>query len=177
MARILLLGGTEEARRAAEMLDQMGADVLVSLATQSADPYPGAERRGGFGGEDAMVEFLQNEGVEVVADATHPFAAEISPMAKRAARRAKVRYIRLERRPWRRSAADRWIDVRTLDEAANLLDNGSTVFLTVGGRHLQPFLMRRDLDLVIRCIEMPDLGTRRDVTVIRDRLGKIRYGL
>ncbi|RAI04406.1 cobalt-precorrin-6A reductase [Acuticoccus sediminis] len=169
MARILLLGGTEEARRVAEMLDEKGASFIVSLASASASPYPGPERRGGFGGEDAMVRYLENEGVEVVADATHPFAAEISPMAKRAAKRAKVRYLRLERRPWRRSAADRWIDVRSLEEAAAALDNGSDVFLTVGAHSLQPFLMRRDLRLVVRTIEKPDLGTRRDVTVIRDR--------
>ncbi|UOM33564.1 precorrin-6A reductase [Acuticoccus sp. I52.16.1] len=169
MAKILLLGGTEEARRTAEMLDAAGASFIVSLASASAEPYPGNERRGGFGGEDAMVRFIENEGVEVVADATHPFAATISPTAKRAARRARVRYLRLERRPWRRSSGDRWVDVRSLQEAADQLDNGSVVFLTVGGRSLRPFLMRRDLDLVVRTIEIPDLDGRRDVTVIRDR--------
>ncbi len=169
MAKILLLGGTEEARRTAEMLDAQGASFIVSLATAAAERYPGDERRGGFGGEDAMVAFIENEGVEVVADATHPFAATISPMAKRAARRAHVRYLRMERRPWRRSSSDRWVDVRSLQEAADTLDNGSVVFLTVGSGGLQPFLMRRDLNLVVRTIEAPDIGTRRDVIVIRDR--------
>ncbi|WP_075219326.1 cobalt-precorrin-6A reductase [Acuticoccus yangtzensis] len=169
MAKILLLGGTEEARRLAEMLDAAGASFLVSLASATATPYPGDERRGGFGGEEAMAEFLTREGVEVVADATHPFAAVISPTAKRAARKARVRYLRLERSPWRRSAADRWIDVASLEEAARGPDNGSRVFLTVGGRSVQPFLMRRDLTLVIRSIDPPELGTRHDVTVIRDR--------
>ncbi|WP_420393808.1 cobalt-precorrin-6A reductase [Acuticoccus sp.] len=169
MASILLLGGTEEARRLAQMLHTRGADFLTSLASSIGEDYPGPQRRGGFGGEEAMAQFLQEEGVKVVADATHPFAAIISPTAKRAARKARVRYLRLERRPWRRSTADRWIDVRSLEEAADSLDNGSTVFLTVGTGGLQPFLLRRDLHLVVRTIAEPSLGTRRDVVVLRDR--------
>lgn len=169
MARILLLGGTEEAREVAGLLDERGASFLVSLASPSAKPYAGPERRGGFGGEDALVTFLQNEGVEAIADATHPFAAKISPMAMRAARRAKVRYLRLERRPWRRTSADRWVDVRSLEEAAETLDSGSVVFLAVGSGGVAPFLPRRDVSLVVRAIATPDLGTRHDVTVIKDR--------
>lgn len=169
MSRILLLGGTEDARRLADMLAQRQADALVSLATTTAVEYPLPERRGGFGGEEAMATFLRDEGVRVVADATHPFAAVISPVARRAAKRAGVRYLRLERSPWRRSAADRWVDVRSLEEAADELDNGASVFLTVGAGGVQPFLLRRDLKLVLRSIEPPNIGARRDVTVIRER--------
>lgn len=169
MSKILLLGGTEEARRLAEMLAEAKANYLVSLATSTAEPYEGPERRGGFGGEEAMTRWLKEEGTEVVVDASHPFAAVISPTAKRAAKAAGVRYLRLERRPWRRSAGDRWQDVRSLEDAAEQLSEGSTVFLTVGARSLSPFLLRRDLKLVVRTIEEPEVHGRRDVIVLRDR--------
>lgn len=169
MSKILLLGGTEEAREISERLDALGADFVVSLSSDIGGHYPGKLRRGGFGGEDALAEELTAEGYTMVIDATHPFAVNISPAAKRAAKTAKVRYLRLERRPWRRGKADRWIDVRSLEEAAEQLDNGSSVFLTVGAHGLAPFLMRRDLRLVVRAIEKPEIGTRRDITILRDR--------
>ncbi|MEM8664871.1 MAG: precorrin-6A/cobalt-precorrin-6A reductase, partial [Pseudomonadota bacterium] len=124
---------------------------------------------GGFGGEEGLEDTIRREGVEVVVDATHPFAATISPAAKRAARSARVRYLRLERNRWRRAASDRWVEVRSLHEAAEELDSGSTVFLAVGAGGLAPFLPRRDLRLVVRTIEPPDLAGRHDITVIEQR--------
>ncbi|MBJ3777312.1 cobalt-precorrin-6A reductase [Acuticoccus mangrovi] len=169
MSKLLILGGTEEARELAERLDERGADFTVSLAGRTSADYPGTVRRGGFGGEEALTAYLKAEEVEVLVDASHPFAATISPAAKRAARAAGVRYFRLERPPWRRALGDRWIDVRTLEEAAERIDEGSRVFLTVGAGGLAPFLARRDLELVARTIEVPDLGSRKDVVVIRER--------
>lgn len=169
MTRILLLGGTDEAREIAERLDEKGADFVVSLAGRTSADYPGRKRIGGFGGEEALADYLREEEIGVLVDATHPFAGEISPAAKRAARAARIRYIRLERRPWRRATGDRWVDVESLGEAAEALDNGARVFLSVGAGGLKPFLARRDLFLVVRTIEEPDVGNRSDVVVIRDR--------
>ncbi len=167
--KILLLGGTEEARDLAEMLDEAGANFVVSLAGRTSATYPGQMRVGGFGGVDGMVETIGKEGFEVLVDATHPFAANISVNAKKAAKLAKIPYYRLERRPWRRAKSDRWIDVESLEDAAERLDSGSTVFLAVGAGGLAPFLPRRDLKLVVRSIEPPDLGNRRDIVVIQSR--------
>jgi precorrin-6A/cobalt-precorrin-6A reductase len=170
MSRILLLGGTEEARELAERLEEAEADFVTSLAGRtSAQDYPGKTRVGGFGGEEALADYIREEGFGVVVDATHPFAGEISPAAKRAARAAKARYYRIERPPWRRAMGDRWVEVDSLEEAAEELDNGARVFLAVGAGGIAPFLPRRDLTLVVRCIEPPDLGTRHDIVVIQER--------
>ncbi|MCF3935939.1 cobalt-precorrin-6A reductase [Acuticoccus sp. M5D2P5] len=169
MSRILLLGGTEEARELAERLVEKRADVTSSFQSEFAEDYAGHVRRGGFGGEEGLTDFIRDGGFTIVVDATHPFAATISPAAKRAAKAAGARYYRLERRPWRRATGDRWIDVRSLEEAAERIDDGARVFLTVGSRGLAPFLARRDLELFARVIERPDLGTRHDVTLITER--------
>lgn len=170
MSKVLLLGGTEEAREVAERLVAAGAEVVVSLADSEINAnYPAPVRRGGFGGEEALARYLDEGGFAVLVDATHPFAAVVSPMARRAARAARVRYLRLERAPWRRATGDRWVDVASLEEAAAALDNNSTVFLAVGAGGLQPFLVRRDLTLVVRTIKAPDVGVRQDVVVVRDR--------
>ncbi|WMS43648.1 cobalt-precorrin-6A reductase [Acuticoccus sp. MNP-M23] len=167
--KILLLGGTEEARELAEMLDEAGANFVVSLAGRTAASYPGPMRVGGFGGVDGLVDAIGTDGFEVLVDATHPFAAHMSVNAKRAAKLAKIPYYRLERRPWRRAKSDRWVDVDSLETAAERLDSGSTVFLAVGAGGLAPFLPRRDLKLIVRSIEAPNLGNRRDIVVIQQR--------
>ena len=54
--RVLLLGGTGEARRLAEALVADGVDVVSSLAGRTADPLlpPGEVRIGGFGGAEGL---------------------------------------------------------------------------------------------------------------------------
>jgi precorrin-6A/cobalt-precorrin-6A reductase len=168
-AKVLLLGGTEEARDLAEAIVAKGADLVTSLAGRTNADYAGRMRIGGFGGEEGLVEALAEGHYTVLVDASHPFAATISPAAKRAAKRAKIPYLRLERMPWRRAAGDRWIEVASLEEAAERIDSGATVFLAVGAGGIAPFLPRRDLKLVARTIEPPDLGTRHDVVVIEGR--------
>ncbi|MDT4935610.1 MAG: precorrin-6A/cobalt-precorrin-6A reductase, partial [Pseudonocardiales bacterium] len=83
--RVLILGGTGEARAlAAELSGRPGVAVISSLAGRVSDPAlpVGAVRVGGFGGVAGLVEYLA--GVDVLVDATHPFAATISAHAAQA---------------------------------------------------------------------------------------------
>src|SRR3954465_141089 len=85
--RVLILGGTGEARRLATALADEGADVVSSLAGRVADPVlpPGEVRVGGFGGVAGLVGWLQEHPVAAVVDATHPFAATMTASAAEAA--------------------------------------------------------------------------------------------
>ena len=169
MTKVLVLGGTEEARALAAALEAAGVPFEVSLAGVTAAPEAGAARSGGFGGVDGLAAVLREEGFGLLVDATHPFAATISPNARQAARKVGVPYHRLERPPWRPAAGDDWQDVASLEEAAARLVPGSTVFLAVGARSLPPFLKRNDVRLVLRAIEPPDVGTRDDIVIVRAR--------
>ena len=86
--RVLILGGTGEARRLAAALVDDGADVLSSLAGRVADPLlpPGEVRIGGFGGAAGLAAWLGEHPVRAVVDATHPFAAAMTANAAEAAR-------------------------------------------------------------------------------------------
>ena len=82
--RVLVLGGTSEARALAAALERDPAvDVTSSLAGRVASPAlpEGRTRVGGFGGAQGLARWLQREGVDQVVDATHPFAARISASA------------------------------------------------------------------------------------------------
>ncbi len=80
--RVLLLGGTSEARMLAARLHP-GVEVTSSLAGRVPDPAlpVGEVRIGGFGGVDGMRRWLIDSGVEAVVDATHPYAATITAHA------------------------------------------------------------------------------------------------
>jgi precorrin-6A/cobalt-precorrin-6A reductase len=119
---------------------------------------PGGEvRRGGFGGEEGLYTYLKNGNLAAVADATHPFAAQISQHGINAARRAGIPYLRLEREAWQPAAGDSWIGVLNITRAVDALPSGSRVLLTIGRKEIAPFLARRDISGVARMIEKSPL--------------------
>jgi precorrin-6A/cobalt-precorrin-6A reductase len=87
--------------------------VTLSLAGRTAAPavQPVPVRIGGFGGAAGLARYLSAEGIDVLIDATHPYAAVISANAARAAQSAGVPLLALRRPPWRPAAGDRWIEV------------------------------------------------------------------
>ncbi|MCZ9338979.1 precorrin-6A/cobalt-precorrin-6A reductase, partial [Streptomyces sp. TRM76130] len=71
---VLVLGGTAEARRLAELLAaaRPHARVTTSLAGRVAAPRtpPGELRVGGFGGAEGLADWLRAHAVDAVVDAT-----------------------------------------------------------------------------------------------------------
>lgn len=130
--RVLLLGGTEEARALSHRCE--GMTLVTSLAGVTTAParYGGSVRLGGFGGAAGLAEYLRHHAMSAVIDATHPFAAQISANAAHACTQAHVPLLRLERPPWRASATDRWIDFDTVAAAIHALPPGATAFVAAG---------------------------------------------
>ncbi len=159
--RLLILGGTEEARQlAAAALARFGDALIVttSLAgrTQSPAPIAGVLRRGGFGGAAGLADYLRAERIDCLIDATHPFAARISATASEACRDAGVPLLALTRPSWERGEDDRWIEVASATEAAALLPRaGRRVFLTIGRRDLDAFATIEGVYFLVRLIEPP----------------------
>ena len=76
--RILILGGTAEARLLAARLEgDVRFSPLTSLAGVTARPgkIAGQVRTGGFGGVAGLRDFIGQERIALMVDATHPFAA------------------------------------------------------------------------------------------------------
>lgn len=157
--RILILGGTSDAIILAKELVNAGFDVVTSLAGVTENPVQpeGEIRVGGFGGEEGLYNYLKAEGIAVIADATHPFAAQISRHGFNAATRAGVPYLRLERAAWTPLPADNWINVANVEAALAVLPNAARVMLTIGRKEVALFLARQDLTGVARMIEKPTI--------------------
>ena len=101
--RVLVLGGTGEARDlAARLADRSGTEVISSLAGRTSDPArpAGRTRVGGFGGPDGLAAWLTAEGIGAVVDATHPFATVMTAAAVAATQRLGVPLLVLRRPGW-----------------------------------------------------------------------------
>ncbi|TDD62752.1 cobalt-precorrin-6A reductase [Actinomadura rubrisoli] len=156
--RVLLLGGTGEARRLAGLLDaDPSYEVISSLAGRTAAPGlpPGRTRVGGFGGPDGLAAWLRDEGVDAVVDATHPFAALMTASAVAAAGRTGVPLLVLRRPGWTSGPGDDWRRVPTLEDAAASLP-GERVFLTTGRKNLAAFAGDARRWFLVRSVDPPE---------------------
>lgn len=155
---ILILGGTNEALKIAELLCKVdGLRVITSLAGRVKNPkIPAGELRlGGFGGIDGLAEYLKNEAIDLLIDATHPFAKNISMNAVAACEQTNIERLHFLRSEWNPDPEDHWLSVPDLDKAAEALPENATVFLALGSQHLAPFSNRKDIRFIARMIEPP----------------------
>lgn len=148
--KLLILGGTAEARKLAEKL---GPRAVLSLAGATRNPLATPQRSGGFGGVAGLKNYLSQQAISTIIDATHPFAAQMSHNAATAAAGLGLPLLRLERAAWPESPD--WINAETLPEAALRLPAAARVFLSVGGQSIAPFLARPDIWTLVRSIEPP----------------------
>jgi precorrin-6A/cobalt-precorrin-6A reductase len=168
--RVLVLGGTGEARRLATELVTEGVDVVSSLAGRVADPVlpPGEVRIGGFGGAGGLVDWLRANPVGAVVDATHPFAAVMTASAVRAAAATGIPLLRLQRPGWTAQPGDDWHWVDSLEEAAEAVAGFGRVFLTTGRTGLAAFAGLTQ-EAVVRSVDPPEPPLPARTTVVLER--------
>ncbi|MEO3936953.1 cobalt-precorrin-6A reductase [Dermatophilaceae bacterium Soc4.6] len=171
--RILVLGGTAEARALASSLDAAGVPFESSLAGRVSRPRlpVGPVRIGGFGGAEGLARYIDDRGVTHVVDATHPFAVTMSAHAVEAGLQTAAPVLRLARPGWEgRPDASSWHWVSTLDEMRTTAERlGSRPFVSTGRQTLEAFGSWAGRNVLVRVVE-PLTGTPPDCwTVIEDR--------
>ena len=158
--RVLILGGTAQASALAARLSRdTRFDPILSLAGRTKSPVlPQIRNRvGGFGGFQGLANFLREEAIDAVIDATHPFAEQISANAAAAAKLVQVPVAVFSRAAWTSQPGDRWRSFVDAKSAAFGIGNTPRrVFLTVGRLQLPAFDAAPQHDYLIRTIDPPD---------------------
>lgn len=157
--RVLILGGTGDA---AELITRAtalpGVEIVSSLAGRTQQPIvPDSNTRiGGFGGAAGLTEYLQQQHIDLLIDATHPFAAQISCNAAAAAANAGIPHLLLIRPAWEKVSGDCWIEVASNEAAAAILPGlAHRIFLTIGRQELSTFSHLQTLWFLMRMIDPP----------------------
>lgn len=136
MKRILLLGGVTEALAIARTL---GPKHIYSLAGVGRVPtdLTCQVRVGGYGGADGLAQFVRDERISLILDATHPYAAQISHNAAQAAKVCGVPCWALRRAAWQPQAGDDWREVIDWADLTAALKPFKRPLFTLGREPLQ----------------------------------------
>ncbi len=163
MKRLLILGGTGDAAKlAAQAALLQGVEVITSLAGRTRRPVTpsGRVRIGGFGGDAGLVDYMREQRIDLLIDATHPFAAHISFHAATAAHACGLPHLLLVRPAWEPIAGDHWIAVESIAAAVSILPSvAQRVFLTIGRQDLAAFALLKNLWFLMRMIDPPTPDT------------------
>ncbi len=158
MKRVLILGGTGDATQLAAKAATIPVEIISSLAGRTTNPISpaGNVRIGGFGGQTGLTDYIKQMNIDILIDATHPFAAQISFNAAIAATDTNIPRLMLIRPTWKKQPGDIWIEVDSVESAAATLQNhAKKVFLTVGKQQLPAFAKLSDIWFIMRLIELP----------------------
>lgn len=148
MSEVLLFAGTTEGRRIAEALSDQPVSVTVSVATEYGETLiaPAENIRVAFGRKNAdeIEALIRDSGAELLIDATHPYAVEVTKTLKTVAERTGTEYVRVLRGA---SDAGGCVFVKDTDAAVRYLnETQGNVLLTVGSKELARYTAVRDYE-------------------------------
>ncbi len=132
----MILGGTSEATHLSKLLAVAKINATLSFAgrVKRTKPQPIPIRVGGFGGPEGLCDYIVQNKITHVIDATHPFAEQISWNTFKACTDLRIPFAALTRNPWVEEPGDNWENVDSVKAAAIMLKSYKprTVFLAIG---------------------------------------------
>jgi len=146
MSKILIFSGTSDGRKMAENLAMSGHEVVVCVATEYGEQIMPENKRikvhCGRMDEAHMHAFFASCNMDVVIDATHPYAKIVSENIKRVCERKNYVYYRLLRDSFSDVMDDENIVVvDDIVSAAKYLDNtDGNIFISTGSKELPQFI-------------------------------------
>ncbi len=148
MNNILLFAGTTEGRRIAEALKDQPVQLFVSVATEYGETLIAPARNvtvlHGRKNADEIEALLRETQAQLLIDATHPYAAEITKTLKTVSERTGTEYIRVLRRSER---VDGCVFVDDTDAAVAYLNTlEGNVLLTVGSKELSRYTAVKEFE-------------------------------
>jgi len=157
--RVLILGGIGDSLKLTALASTIpGLEVINSLAGRTRQPVMTSTptRIGGFGGVSGLTDYLREQKIDLLVDATHPFASKISWNAAIATSQLNIPRLMLVRPAWKKIEGDRWLEVENNEIAVKVLPElGSRIFLSIGRQELGSYTHLKHLWFLIRALDIP----------------------
>lgn len=163
---ILVLAGTQDGRELTDKLAHLGLRVMVSVVSDYGRQL--AESGSVIVNAcpltlEGFIELIRCQGIDLVLDASHPYAVNVSHNAMAACEAAGIKYLRYERPAVSFPAYQRLHIAGDCQSAAKAAaDLGRVIFLTTGSRQLKAFKTEpalRDHRLIARVLPEPAVLT------------------
>jgi precorrin-6A/cobalt-precorrin-6A reductase len=153
----LILAGTSNARELCTALNEHHVDAIASLAGETRSPraLDIQTRIGGFGGAAGLSEYIAENQIKWVVDATHPFAVQMSKTNAEVCATLGVPAISLQRPPWSPTSNDKWHFINEISELSDLIPPNANVFLGTGRKTLPEYHVLDGRRLLCRVIDAP----------------------
>jgi precorrin-6A/cobalt-precorrin-6A reductase len=154
---LLILGGTSEATQLSKLIALAKIKATLSFAgrVERTKTQPIPKRVGGFGGAEGLRDYLINNNITHVVDATHPFAEQISWNTFKACTELRIPFAALTRPAWLEEPEDNWKYVDSVKQAADKLTNytPTTVFLAIGRIQVPEFKIAQHHRYILRLVD------------------------
>ncbi|GAB3481224.1 precorrin-6A/cobalt-precorrin-6A reductase [Marinomonas epiphytica] len=136
--KVLLLGGTADARKLAEGLIRSGVELIYSVAGLVRLPTLDCQLVvGGFTQFGGLEKYLLAQEITLILDVTHPYAQTMSSKAVQAGKAANVPCWRFHRPAWRPSDEENWLEYNNDDALLKRLVVARKPLLSAGQMSLE----------------------------------------
>ena len=141
--KILILGGIAESKQLANLLIDHQHTVIYSIVGVVRTPalscqiHIGGFSSGDTNGSQGLANYCQSHAVDLLIDATHPYAVDISANAVTAAKIANIPCWRYSRAGWDESKYPNWHHYEQWDDLAPQIERYQKPFFTIGASILQ----------------------------------------
>lgn len=147
--RILVFAGTTEGREIAELLDTLSVETYVSVATEYGQSLLKECRNVhilcGRRNEEEIADFLREKKIDLVVDATHPFAVLATENIIKACENTGVQYLRCLREDNEAAGDMCVIEVESVAQAVEYLKEvDGNVFISTGSKELALYTEMED---------------------------------
>ena len=163
--KIFLIAGTQDGRKLAEFLSGKNFDVTASVVSDYGrkllENCAGIKINDKPLDRDELEKILREENFNLLVDASHPYAKNISANAIDAAQAANIFYVRYERAEID-FAYEKIFHVESYEAAAiKASELGKNIYLTTGSRNLKIFVdLLKDCNLTVRILPTAEVLTQ-----------------
>ncbi|MBC1360287.1 precorrin-6A reductase [Listeria welshimeri] len=170
---IFVLGGTSDSLLISDWLTETKQPFILSVATDYGETLAKQHAENVFCGrlsKEEMCTKWHSENVQLVIDATHPFATIVSETAMVACKETEIPYIRFERTS---EQTDNTYLVADIEEACKVATElGQRIFLTTGSKNLPEFVAGlRNLHIIARILPVSDvIRSAEELGLVADQI-------